>query len=57
MLFRSCIEVPEVCPGFGSLEQGSVAFRAYTEASTATGPATSELLIDRAILFTRPAKK
>ena len=49
-----CIEIPDECPGFWSLGQGSVAFRAYTEAETGTGPLTSELLIDRAILFTRP---
>lgn len=50
-----CIEIPVECPGFDSLHEGSLAFRAYTEASTATGPSTGELLLDRAILFTRPA--
>jgi hypothetical protein len=52
----SCVEVPLACPGFGSLGQGSLAFRAYTEASTGTGPLVSELLVDRAYLFTRPAQ-
>jgi hypothetical protein len=49
-----CIEVPLACPGFGSLTEGSLAFRAYTEPATAAGPLSSELLVDRAILFTRP---
>ncbi len=52
----TCIEVPDECPGYGDLGEGSVAFRAYTEASTATGPLTSELVVDRAILFTRPVE-
>lgn len=51
-----CVEVPLECPGFPSVGQGSFAFRAYTEASTGTGPLVSELLVDRAILFTRPAE-
>ena len=49
-----CIEVPYECPGIPSRTQGSIAFRAYTEAETGTGPLTSELVVDRAILFTRP---
>ncbi|MEQ1505871.1 MAG: hypothetical protein ABMB14_26790, partial [Myxococcota bacterium] len=49
-----CIAVPYDCPGFSGTTQGSFAFRAYTEAATATGPSTSELVVDRAILFTRP---
>lgn len=50
-----CIAVPYECPGFASPTQGSIAFRAYTEAATGTGPLTSEIVVDRAILFTRPA--
>jgi hypothetical protein len=49
-----CIEVPTECPGWDSAGEGSIAYRAYTEAATATGPSSSELVVDRAILFTRP---
>ena len=48
-----CISVPYECPGFGSLVQGSVAFRAYPEPSTGTGPSADELVHDRAILFAK----
>lgn len=50
-----CIAVPYECPGWPSEGEGSIAYRAYTEAATGTGPATEELVVDRAILFTRPA--
>jgi hypothetical protein len=51
-----CVEVPLVCPGFSSLAEGGMAFRAYTEPSTGTGPDTAELLVDKTILFSRPSQ-
>jgi hypothetical protein len=48
-----CIAVPYECPGFASDVQGSIAFRAYLEPETATGPKTEELVPDRALLFVR----
>ncbi|MCB9683883.1 MAG: hypothetical protein H6738_01990 [Alphaproteobacteria bacterium] len=51
-----CSEVPWDCPGFPSLGQGAVAWRAYTDAITGTGPSTDELVVDRAALFTRPVE-
>jgi hypothetical protein len=49
-----CVAVPYECPGFPSDGTGSIAYRAYTEPATATGPSSSELVVDRAMLFTRP---
>ncbi|MBX2798262.1 MAG: hypothetical protein KTR31_11350 [Myxococcales bacterium] len=52
-----CMELPDECPGLASLEHGAIAYRAYTEPQTTTGPLASELLVDRAIVFTRPLAK
>ena len=49
-----CMEIPTTCPGFGMLEAGAVGFRAYVEGATASGPSVDELVLDRAIWFTRP---
>jgi hypothetical protein len=46
-----CIELPATCPGLPLDEVGVVAFRAYLEPPTDTGPAGTELIPDRVIRF------
>jgi hypothetical protein len=46
-----CLPVPLECPGLPPDEFGVVAFRAYLEPGTGTGPAPAELILDRVIRF------
>ncbi|MBI5480279.1 MAG: hypothetical protein HY906_15550 [Deltaproteobacteria bacterium] len=46
-----CLPIALECPGLPADELGVVAFRAYLEPGTGTGPAPSELILDRVIRF------
>jgi hypothetical protein len=46
-----CTEIPDGCPGVPIDHPAMIASRAYLEPSTHTGPLSSELIIDRAVLF------
>lgn len=44
-----CIEIPLTCPGLSLTDWANIAFRAYLEPSTHTGPIGDELVFDRVI--------